>query len=103
MKMDFTIHKELVMDGLPTAFCHASTIIKLRSGGLLCCWFGGSHEGEADVAIYAARRDGAGWSAPVKMAEVRKPTRILCSFIARTALCCCFTRKASRLRTGGPS
>ena len=51
MKMDFTIHKELVMDGLPTAFCHASTIIKLRSGGLLCCWFGGSHEGEADVAI----------------------------------------------------
>ena len=97
MKMDFTIHKELVMDGLPTAFCHASTIIKLRSGGLLCCWFGGSHEGEADVAIYAARRDGAGWSAPVKMAEVRKPTRILCSFIARTAPCCCFTRKASRL------
>lgn len=43
--MDFTIHKELVMDGLPTAFCQASTIIKLRSGGLLCCWFGGSHEG----------------------------------------------------------
>ena len=67
--MDFTIHKELVMDGLPTAFCHASTIIKLRSGGLLCCWFGGSHEGEADVAIYAARRDGAGWSAPVKLAD----------------------------------
>ena len=57
------------MDGLPTAFCHASTIIKLRSGGLLCCWFGGSHEGEADVAIYAARRDGAGWSAPVKLAD----------------------------------
>lgn len=69
MKMDFTIHKELVMDGLPTAFCHASTIIKLRSGGLLCCWFGGSHEGEADVAIYAARRDAAGWSAPVKLAD----------------------------------
>ena len=67
--MDFAIHKELVMDGLPTAFCHASTIIKLRSGGLLCCWFGGSHEGEADVAIYAARRDGAGWSAPVKLAD----------------------------------
>ena len=57
------------MDGLPTAFCHASTIIKLRSGGLLCCWFGGSHEGEADVAIYAARRDAAGWSKPVKLAD----------------------------------
>ena len=73
MKMDFTIHKELVMDGLPTAFCHASTIIKLRSGGLLCCWFGGSHEGEADVAIYAARRDAAGWSAPAKLADGAEP------------------------------
>lgn len=57
------------MDALPTAFCHASTIIRLRSGGLLCCWFGGSHEGEADVAIYAAHRDAAGWSAPVKLAD----------------------------------
>ena len=70
MKMDFTIHKELVMDGLPTAFCHASTIIKLRSGGLLCCWFGGSHEGEADVAIFGARRGATGsWSAPCKLAD----------------------------------
>ena len=68
--MDFTIHKELVMDGLPTAFCHASTIIKLRSGGLLCCWFGGSHEGEADVAIFGARRGATGsWSAPCKLAD----------------------------------
>ena len=69
--MDFTIHKELVMDGLPTAFCHASTIIKLRSGGLLCCWFGGSHEGEADVAIFGARRGAEGsWSAPVQMSSL---------------------------------
>ena len=67
--MNFTIHKELVMDALPTAFCHASTLIKLRDGGLICCWFGGSHEGEADVAIYAAHRDAAGWSTPVKLAD----------------------------------
>ena len=79
------------MAKLPTAFCHASTIVKLRNGGLMCCWFGGSHEGEADVAIYASRKmnisqrvaanvsahgvdcealeAGMGWSAPVKLAN----------------------------------
>ena len=36
----------------------------------MCCWFSGSHEGEADVAIYGARRvDDTGWSAPVKLAD----------------------------------
>ena len=67
--MNFTIHKELVMEKLPSAFCHASTLVQLRDGGLMCCWFGGSHEGEADVAIYAAHRDAAGWSTPVKLAD----------------------------------
>ena len=79
------------MAKLPTAFCHASTVVKLRNGGLMCCWFGGSHEGEADVAIYASRKmnisqrvaanvsangvgcealeAGMGWSAPVKLAN----------------------------------
>ena len=85
------IHKELIMRQLPTEFCHASTIVKLRDGGLMCCWFGGSHEGEADVAIYAARKENIshglqandsansfsctsfdaemGWSEPVKLAD----------------------------------
>lgn len=71
------LHKEFVLEKLPTSFCHASTIIKLKSGGLLCCWFGGTHEGEADVAIYAAKKEyddssaknqGA-WSKPVKLAD----------------------------------
>ena len=63
------MHKELIMQKLPTAFCHASTIVALADEELLCCWFGGTHEGEADVAIYAARRSGAGWSAPVVLAN----------------------------------
>ncbi|MGM9561853.1 MAG: exo-alpha-sialidase [Phascolarctobacterium sp.] len=91
MNKNFALHKELIMAELPTAFCHASTVVKLRNGGLMCCWFGGSHEGEADVAIYASRkmnisqeievndlakRDesealeaGKGWSEPVKLAN----------------------------------
>lgn len=91
MSTRLELHKELIMAKLPTAFCHASTIVKLRNGGLMCCWFGGSHEGEADVAIYASRKmnisqrvaanvsangvgcealeAGMGWSAPVKLAN----------------------------------
>ncbi|MGM9568552.1 MAG: exo-alpha-sialidase [Phascolarctobacterium sp.] len=70
MTTQLVLHKELVMKELPTAFCHASTLVQLRDGGLMCCWFGGSHEGEADVAIFGARRGAEGsWSAPVQLAD----------------------------------
>lgn len=62
------MQKELIMQKLPTAFCHASTVVALPEGELLCCWFGGTHEGEADVAIYASRRTSAGWSKPQVLA-----------------------------------
>lgn len=63
------MRKELIMRRLPTDFCHASTLVALPGGGLLCCWFGGSREGEADVAIYASRRGASGWSSPEKLAD----------------------------------
>ena len=49
---------------LSTEFCHASTVLALSDGSLLCCWFGGTHEGENDVGIYLSRRTEAGWSQP---------------------------------------
>ena len=58
------MQKELIMRCLPTAFCHASTVLALPDGSLLCCWFGGTHEGESDVGIYLSRRTDAGWSKP---------------------------------------
>lgn len=64
------MHKELLMQKLPTDFCHASTLLALDNGVLLCCWFGGTHEGYADVAIYLSRRDIDGtWSQPRKLAD----------------------------------
>jgi predicted neuraminidase len=57
------MQKELIMRELPTAFCHASTVLRLADGSLLCCWFGGTHEGEADVGIYISRRIDGVWSA----------------------------------------
>lgn len=50
--------------GWPTPSCHASTIVETAPGELVAAWFGGSDEGEKDVAIWVARHDSAGWSEP---------------------------------------
>lgn len=63
------MQKELIMRELPTAFCHASTVLRLADGSLLCCWFGGTHEGEADVGIYISRRIDGVWGAPQLLAD----------------------------------
>jgi len=61
--------KEFVMQNLPTDFCHASTVVALKQGGYMCCWFGGTHEGNPDVAVYGSRRLAGAWSKPVKLAD----------------------------------
>ena len=53
-------------DDPPTPSCHASTIVEARRG-ILAAWFGGTDEGEPDVAIYLARLDGGKWSKPAKV------------------------------------
>jgi len=50
--------------GWPTPSCHASTIVETAPGALVAAWFGGSDEGEKDVAIWVSRHDSAGWSEP---------------------------------------
>ena len=60
--------KEFIINELPTDFCHASTVIKTPDG-LLSCWFGGTHEGKADVAIWSSRKLAGKWTAPVKLAD----------------------------------
>lgn len=62
--------KELVMQELPVDFCHASTIALLEDGSLACAWFGGSREGNPDVAIYFAKRNAEGqWTAPQRLID----------------------------------
>lgn len=53
----------------PTAQCHASNLLLLEDGGLLCAWFGGSLEGNPDVSIYLSRlpANATIWSAAEKM------------------------------------
>ena len=61
------VRSEFVFEKAPFRSCHASTIAQ-TPGGFVAAWFGGDHEGAKDVAIYAARLDGSGWSAPRKVA-----------------------------------
>jgi predicted neuraminidase len=60
----------------PFRQCHAATLVEIPFGhhvpgdGLLAVWFGGAHEGHADVAIWLARGQAGRWDAPVKIAAV---------------------------------
>jgi predicted neuraminidase len=38
-----------------TAQCHASNLLLLENGDVLCAWFGGSQEGKKDISIYTSR------------------------------------------------
>jgi predicted neuraminidase len=49
--------------------CHASTILETSPGRFIAAWFGGTAEGNKDVAIWLSRRNGSAWSAPEKIAE----------------------------------
>jgi predicted neuraminidase len=61
--------KQDIFTTAPFPSCHASTIVELRDGTLLAAWFGGSGEGQPDVAIWAARHTADGWSPPFELAR----------------------------------
>ena len=50
---------------------HASTIVELKHGNFIAAWFGGTSEGNSDVAIWGSRLVADKWSAPVEL--VREP------------------------------
>lgn len=54
----------------PFASCHASTLVELPGGGLLCAWFGGTQEKADDVAIWTARFENGAWSTPLLAAKI---------------------------------
>lgn len=55
--------------------CHAPDLLELENGDLLCCWFAGSREGNADISIAVARlpADAEQWEQPVIVSD--DPTR----------------------------
>ena len=65
------VKQEFIFTAAPFASSHASTIVQLKTGGLMSAWFGGTAEGNPDVAIWGSTRSASGWSAPAEL--VREP------------------------------
>jgi predicted neuraminidase len=63
--------RELIFPEGSTSFAssHASTVVELKGGRLEAAWFGGTGEGNPDVAIWGATKSGGVWSAPVELAR----------------------------------
>ncbi len=59
------ITKEFLFDSAKFSSCHASTIVELKNGDILTAWFGGTAEGNDDVAIWSSVKSKTNsWSAP---------------------------------------
>jgi predicted neuraminidase len=66
------VSAEFIYERAPFPSAHASTIVEARDG-LVAAWFGGTRERDPDVGIWVSRRDGAGWSTPVEVANGVQP------------------------------
>jgi predicted neuraminidase len=60
---------EFIYETAPFPSAHASTIVELANGDLMASWFGGTAEGNPDVAIWGSRRSDGKWSVPVELAR----------------------------------
>lgn len=65
---DAIIFRGFVFEDLPTPSCHASTIIEASPGTFAAAWFGGQHEGAADVGIWLSRQANGEWTRPAQVA-----------------------------------
>lgn len=50
---------------------HASNLLELQNGDLLCTWFSGTQEGVSDISIYLSRlaKGSNQWTVPVKLSD----------------------------------
>src|SRR6185503_2960750 len=62
------MQREFLYEAASFPSCHASTVAQTSAGVLVAAWFGGTEEGNNDVGIWLARRQGAAWTAPQEVA-----------------------------------
>lgn len=58
------VKSEYIFTSAPFASCHASTIAEAADGTLVTAWFGGTAEGNGDVAIWSSWNKDGKWSTP---------------------------------------
>lgn len=66
---------EAIVPPGPWPTCHGPAMLELPNGDLLCCWFAGTFEGDADIHIVCARlpKGADKWEEPVNVSG--DPTR----------------------------
>lgn len=67
------LKQEFIFETCPTDMCHASTLLKVQNGDVLCAWFGGTKEGNDDVSIWYSRRTKECWAKPQMLAWGKEP------------------------------
>ena len=62
---------EALIPNAPYNSCHAADLLELENGDLLCVWFAGSDEGNADISIVGSRLPAgeSQWTEPVKISD----------------------------------
>ena len=65
MHMEF-----LFKDGECFPECHASSLVRLSNGDILCVYFAGKHEKADDVGIFLSRRTKSIWEKPRILAKI---------------------------------
>ena len=63
---------QFIADKMPTPSCHASTLVEVAPGSFMSAWFGGTAEGNPDVAIWGSRQEAGKWVAPYELAREPK-------------------------------
>ncbi len=77
MEMNGALYHNNVLDTVealipnPYNSCHAADLLELDNGDMLCCWFAGSDEGNADISVVVARLKAgeSSWGEPVKVSD----------------------------------
>ena len=62
------VKQEFIYEKAPFPSCHASTLAQTKEG-IVAAWFGGTDERSPDVGIWVSRRDKAGWSQLIEVAN----------------------------------
>ncbi len=65
------VKEDLFGEDRPFDSCHASTLLPLPGGDLLCAYFGGSWEKSPDTAIWVSRRRRGRWEPPRVASDIR--------------------------------
>jgi predicted neuraminidase len=69
------VHSGFLYESAPFPSCHAATLIERLDGGVMCAFFGGTHERHPDVCIYTCTlpRGATEWSEPRNVADGVQP------------------------------